>query len=598
MVTLAVAGSTIAIVGESTFLHGARAFHVAALDRDLAPVAGFHSGLLTLGPSAQDSFRALALDGNRIVVIGRLLGPGGASHMIALDKNTGDVAWTAPSTATTLPYSLAVDPATGAAYVGLGGNAGTFLRRYLPDGAGFQQDLAFNPTFIDLDGGYPLVSALSWIGGRLYVGGEFKSIDGQPRQSLARFGVDRSLDGWAPNLVDEMRVPAGATIELAPYSFLEVGGNVVATGRFLYKGSGGYLYGPPGVRVYSATTGALVRPLDSASWYGYTTYEGGYGMATIDGIVYVALGATGIAAFDATTFDYLPYLSVRTFNGWGNNSIYAIAARTTNASAATAGLQAASTPASSLVFGGVVPSWHNHTASNVLELGTGALNADLVAPTTATVTSRPRTGGAFAGSSAPWYVGWTGSDAGGSGVARYELSQSRNGGAWSVVSVNLLGPSAAVVVIPGSSYRYRVRAVDRVGNVGAWAYGSIFKVTAVQQSSRLVRYRGTWATVTSSTTWWGGTARRSSTRGSTATMTFTGRSIAWVGLKGANRGKANVYINGALKATVNLYSATTQKKRVVWSWNFATAATRTITIKILGTSGRPRVDVDGFIVGR
>ena len=127
---------------------------------------------------------------------------------------------------------------------------------------------------------------------------------------------------------------------------------------------------------------------------------------------------------------------------------------------------------------------------------------------------------------------------------------------------------------------------------------SIFKVTAIQQSSRLVRYRGTWSPVTSTTLWWGGSAKRSSTRGSTATLTFTGRSIAWVGLKGANRGKANVYINGTLKGTVNLYSATTQKKRVVWSWNFATAATRTITIKILGTSGRPRVDIDGFIVGR
>src|SRR5439155_4526747 len=302
-VTLAVAGSTIVIVGESTFLHGTRAFHVAALDRDLAPIVGFHSGLLTDGPSAQDWFRGLALDGNRIVVIGRLLGPAGASHLIALDKSTGDVAWTAPSSPTTFPYSLAVDPATGAAYVGFGGNAGTFLRRYVLNGSGFEQDLAFAPAFVDIYDGFPLVSALSWIGSRLYVGGDFKSIDGQARQSLARFGVDGSLDAWAPKLVDEMAVPTGATIDLMPDSFLEVGGNVVASGRFQYKTSGGYMYGPPGVRVYSATTSALIRPLDGKSWYGNAgSYEGGDGAAAIDGIVYVALGINGIGAFDATTF--------------------------------------------------------------------------------------------------------------------------------------------------------------------------------------------------------------------------------------------------------------------------------------------------------
>jgi hypothetical protein len=65
----------------------------------------------------------------------------------------------------------------------------------------------------------------------------------------------------------------------------------------------------------------------------------------------------------------------------------------------------------------------------------------------------------------------------------------------------------------------------------------------------------------------------------------------------SNRGKAQVYVNGVLKATIDLYSATTLKQRIVWSANYSTSATRTVTIKVLGTSGRPRVDVDGFIVG-
>jgi hypothetical protein len=388
-------------------------------------------------------------------------------------------------------------------------------------------------------------------------------------------------------------------MEIQPHAFLEVGGNVVVSGRFNWYvvGSGGAAtYGPPVVRVYSAATGALVRPLTDASWFGSTGGDYGYGTATIDGAVYVALGNSGIAAFDAATFEYLPYLSVRTFPGWGGNAIYAIAARTTPASPAVAGLRVASTSTSSLVFGGLVPTWESHTASNVLELGTGALNSDHTSPTVSAVTNRPHTAGAFVGASAPWTVAWSGKDLGGAGIARYELSQSRNGGAWTVVSVDLHSVAASVAVTPGSTYRFRVRGVDRAGNIGAWAYGSTFKVKAVQQSSSLVHYRGTWATSTS-TTWWGGTARSSSTKGSTASYTFTGKSIAWVGLKAATRGKAYVYINGVLKATVNLYSATTLRQRIVWSAYYTTSATRTITIKVLGTSGRPRVDVDGFIVG-
>ena len=59
-----------------------------------------------------------------------------------------------------------------------------------------------------------------------------------------------------------------------------------------------------------------------------------------------------------------------------------------------------------------------------------------------------------------------------------------------------------------------------------------------------------------------------------------------------------MYVNGVLKATVDLGSAITLKQRILWSANYTSSATRTVTIKVLGTSGRARVDIDGFIVGR
>ncbi len=216
-------------------------------------------------------------------------------------------------------------------------------------------------------------------------------------------------------------------------------------------------------------------------------------------------------------------------------------------------------------------------------------------PPTATAPASTFVAGGLSSGRAPVRLTWHGADER-SGIARYEVARSFDGGAWSVPSITT-SASRTPTLAPGHTYRFRVRAVDRAGNVGSWQYGAAFSLSAVSQASGAVRYTGAWSSSTSST-WWGGTARSSSTAGASATCTFTGRSIAWVGLEAANRGKARVYVNGVLKATVDLYSATTLKQRIVWSANYSTSATRTITIKVLGTSGSARVDIDGFLVKR
>ena len=217
---------------------------------------------------------------------------------------------------------------------------------------------------------------------------------------------------------------------------------------------------------------------------------------------------------------------------------------------------------------------------------------DTIPPTATTPVSRFVVGGLTSGR-APVRLSWQGAD-GQSGIARFDLARRTDGGAWSVPAI-ATSASLTPTLVPGHRYQFRVRAVDRAGNVDSWRSGASFTLRAVSQASSVVRYRGAWSSSTSSA-WWGGTARSSSTAGATATYTFTGRSIAWVGREAANRGKARIYVNGVLKATVDLYSATTLKQRIVWSANYTTSATRTITIKVLGTPGRPRVDVDGFLV--
>jgi hypothetical protein len=87
-----------------------------------------------------------------------------------------------------------------------------------------------------------------------------------------------------------------------------------------------------------------------------------------------------------------------------------------------------------------------------------------------------------------------------------------------------------------------------------------------------------------------------SIRGASVSYTFTGRAVAIVTTKSATRGKANVYLDGVLVVTVDPYSATTAYRSVVWTKTWASAGTHTVKIVVVGTSGRPRLDIDAMAV--
>lgn len=222
---------------------------------------------------------------------------------------------------------------------------------------------------------------------------------------------------------------------------------------------------------------------------------------------------------------------------------------------------------------------------------------DSVAPTATAPKSSFVAGTTLASGRIPVRLAWSGAD-NFSGVAYYELAQSTDGSAtWVPLPGTFATPTATRTLSPGHSYRFRARAFDHAGNHSAWATGTTFAIMGVQQSSRSVAYRGSWTTPTS-TSWWGGSARSSSAAGATASIRLTGRAIGWVAARGPSRGKARVYVDGALKATVDLYAPTVSTQRVVWVMNWSSSGTRTVVIKVLGTFGRPRVDLDGFTVLR
>ncbi len=181
------------------------------------------------------------------------------------------------------------------------------------------------------------------------------------------------------------------------------------------------------------------------------------------------------------------------------------------------------------------------------------------------------------------------------GVRRYDLQMSRDGAAWVGVTLPTATATARWIgLAPGHHYTFRVRAVDRSGRIGAWKAVGPRHAALVADASRALAYHGTWR-LAGSTAYLGGAAHYTGTSGTTATIRFSGSSIAWVGPVGPGRGRSRVYLDGTLVATVDEYASAFGARRVLFVRNVA-PGTHTLVIKALGTSGRPKVAIDALYV--
>jgi hypothetical protein len=197
------------------------------------------------------------------------------------------------------------------------------------------------------------------------------------------------------------------------------------------------------------------------------------------------------------------------------------------------------------------------------------------------------------GTHVPVKVSWSGTDKGW-GIKWYRLERSINGGAWTKVTL----PTGTTTSIrqdlpPGSTVRFRVRATDKVGNVGSWDYGRTFRVDRIADTSPLIAYNAGWSWVTDATAA-GGQLHETPTAGSAAYHRFTGSDVAWITEVGPLRGQAKVFIDGAYHSTVDLTAASWAPRRLVFRKHFASVGVHTIRIEAIGTAGRPTIGVDGF----
>jgi hypothetical protein len=237
------------------------------------------------------------------------------------------------------------------------------------------------------------------------------------------------------------------------------------------------------------------------------------------------------------------------------------------------------------------------TKSTTLTVNVAADVPTAKAPTSSVLRSsvlgKTSTGGTTVTLKATWAAATDPSDP----IVRYEVERSVNGGAFGwTVPTSGSARSVSYAGLPlGAQYRFRVRAQDRDGSWSGWATSGTATPLAISDRSSLVTYRGSWWRYDSPAST-GGWITSSRQAGADARYRFTGRAIAIVAPMNSTRGKITVYVDGVYKATVDLYSSSATYRKVVYSASWASARARTIELRVAGTSGRPTVSLDGFIV--
>ena len=227
--------------------------------------------------------------------------------------------------------------------------------------------------------------------------------------------------------------------------------------------------------------------------------------------------------------------------------------------------------------------------STTIEVG-----SDTAAPIITNLRQRLVPGSQLGTSAIPVQIAWTATDAAGD-VDHVEVARQTDGGAWVVIDGHLTAASITRDQYRGHRYRFRVRAIDGAGNVSPWSYTATFGPTAYSETNTKLRYTGTWSSAASSGAY-GGALRATSRSGASASITFTGRSVAWVAPTSPIRGRARVYLDGKLISRVDLGATSLHQRRLVFAWNWTTRGTHTLRIVNEATGARPRIDVDAIVI--
>jgi len=115
------------------------------------------------------------------------------------------------------------------------------------------------------------------------------------------------------------------------------------------------------------------------------------------------------------------------------------------------------------------------------------------------------------------------------------------------------------------------------------------------ENSARIEYAGRWRTA-EHPGYRGDAVRYARRAGQTATFTFEGSRVSWYGPIGPTRGKARVYLDGRYVRTVDLHASGFRARNRLFTKTWKSAGAHELTIKVVGTSGRPVVAIDEFAV--
>lgn len=137
------------------------------------------------------------------------------------------------------------------------------------------------------------------------------------------------------------------------------------------------------------------------------------------------------------------------------------------------------------------------------------------------------------------------------------------------------------------------------GLIGGFIVPVLEPVTPADDNSTRIRYTGSWSRRAAPGAW-NGNVTSSSTAGDSAAFTFTGRRVWWIAPMGVGGGRARVFVDGHLKATVDLamQPGAFTRRQTAYQQSFAAVGTHTLRIVVVGTPGLPRVDIDAFAVSQ
>jgi len=165
--------------------------------------------------------------------------------------------------------------------------------------------------------------------------------------------------------------------------------------------------------------------------------------------------------------------------------------------------------------------------------------------------------------------------------------------------------SWATVSVADGSHTLTAVARDAGGNTATSAPVNVIVTNTVQtirieESSTAVAFAGTWDQGNTARNWSGGTAALGFVEGQRATLSFGGTGVSWVGFQAPFAGIANVYLDGTLVKTVDLYAAAETVQAVLFTASGLASASHTLTIEATRTKNTASADyivvVDAFDV--